>query len=350
MKEDMLYDRILGSLVAAGLGDALGAPTEGMSIYEIHQIYGGRVETFIDGAINPYFHNARIGEVTDDTSQLYEMAKAVSDAHGAFTVADAVKGLLSWADNYPRYYPQMAGPTTRLVVEALKRGEDPVVVGKTGGSPERGATNGAAMRVAAAGLSNPGDLDGALADAITMTRISHATQIGYASACAVACGISAALVDRPDLYHILRACLYGAKTGDARGRKEGRIVPGTTVAHKIQQAITIAYDSDTMPEAEQRLNDVVGADSSAAASAVAVAIGLFAAADADVTKTLVGAANVGADTDTIGCIAGMLAGAVNGYAALPIDWRETFFKANPTFDMQTVAAGLLEVTKAKKDI
>lgn len=348
MKKEILLDRILGSLTAAGIGDALGAPTEGMSYDEILRLYGGRVTDFIDGGINPYFHHARVGEVTDDTSQLYEMSLALAQAGGRFGTKDAVRGLLNWAEKYPRYYPQSAGPTTRLVVEALRNGEDPIEVGRTGGTPERGSSNGAAMRVAAAGLAHPNDLPGAVRDAVTMTAISHGTQIGYASACAVACAVSAALVEQPDIYDILRAALYGAKEGDRIGREQGRVVPGTTVQHKLEKAIAVAYDAETMEEAEARLNDEVGGDSSAAASAVAVAVGLFAAADGDPEKTLIGAANVGADTDTIGCIAGMIAGAFCGYAALPSRWVGAFEQVNTDFDLKALAALLLPVSAGEK--
>ncbi len=344
MKKEILLDRILGSLTAAGIGDALGAPTEGMSYAEILKIYGGRVTDFIDGDINPYFHHARVGEVTDDTSQLYEMALALAEAGGDYKIEDAVRGLLNWADRHPRYYPQSAGPTARMAIEALRNGEDPLAVGRGGGNPERGSSNGAAMRIAAAGLVHPGDLEGAVRDAVTMTGISHGTQIGYASACAVACAIAAALVERPDIYDILHAALYGAKEGDRIGRERGRVVPGTTVQHKLEKAISIAYDATAMEEAEARLNDAVGGDSSAAASAVAVAIGLFAAADGDPVKTLVGAANVGADTDTIGCIAGMITGAFCGYAALPKHWVETFERVNTDFDMKKLADLLLPLS------
>lgn len=92
MKE--IYDRILGSLYTAAMGDALGAPTETMSAAEIPQYYGGRVTFFVDGAVNPAFHNAGIGEISDDTSQLYEMARAVIASGGNLTAEGAALSVL----------------------------------------------------------------------------------------------------------------------------------------------------------------------------------------------------------------------------------------------------------------
>lgn len=342
-----LYDQILGSLYTAAMGDALGAPTETMSAPEIVKYYGGRITFFVDGAVNPAFHNAGIGEISDDTSQLYEMAQAVIASGGKFTEKDAAQGLLNWADRYPRYYPICAGPTTRNVINELREGKDPAEVGKNRGigMPERGCSNGAAMHVAPAGLIHPGDPAGALETAITMTKVSHGTQIGYASACAVACAIAEALGPRRDVYHVLRAGLYGAKEGERRGMLEGTSAPGASVYSRIRKAIAIAYDCESMEEAEQRLDERLGGDSSSAAPAVAVAFGLFAASDGDPLKTIISAANVGGDTDTIGCIAGAIAGAFSGYHAIPSSWFDFFDQANPEIQLKDVAQGLFEIAQ-----
>lgn len=345
MKE--IYDRILGSLYTAAMGDALGAPTETMSGAEIPQYYGGRVTFFVDGAVNPAFHNAGVGEISDDTSQLYEMARAVIASGGNLTAEDAAQALLNWADRYPRYYPICAGPTTRNVIDELKAGKRPEEVGKSRGigMPERGCSNGAAMHVAPAGLIHPGDPAGALETAITMTKVSHGTQIGYASACAVACAVAQALSPEADVYHVLRAALYGAKEGERRGMLEGTSAPGASVSSRILKAIAISYDCETMEEAERRLDERLGGDSSSAAPAVAVAIGLFAAANGDPIKTIISAANVGGDTDTIGCIAGAIAGAYAGYDALPESWCAFFDRANPEIRLEPIARGLYEIAQ-----
>lgn len=342
-----LYERILGSLYTAAMGDALGAPTETMSASEIPQYYGGRIEFFVDGTINPAFHNARVGEISDDTSQLYEMALAVISSGGNFTTEHAAEALLHWSENYPQYYPTCAGPTTRAVIDELKAGRHPIEVGKSRGigMPERGCSNGAAMHVAPAGLIHPCDPAGALETAIIMTRVSHGTQIGYASACAVACAVAQALSPDRDVYSVLRAALYGAKEGERRGMIEGTSAPGASVYSRILKAISIIYDCSDMIEAEKRLDERLGSDSSSAAPAVAIAIGLFAAADGDPIKTIISAANIGGDTDTIGCIAGAIAGAYSGYNALPEQWCSFFDQANEEIELKPVAQGLFEIAQ-----
>ena len=146
-----LYDRVLGCLVTAGMGDGIGAPTEAMSRQEILEKYG-RITGFVDGSTNLVAWGNRTAEITDDTSQMYEMVKAVIRCGGELTAQEAGQALVRWSENYPRYFPRNAGPTTRNVIERLKAGEDPCAVGRTGGRYELGTSNGAIMRIAGAGL------------------------------------------------------------------------------------------------------------------------------------------------------------------------------------------------------
>ena len=176
MQNYNLYDRILGSLTLAGIGDAIGAPSEAMSRDEIQRKYGGRITTFLDGSDNPYALGNAVGEVTDDASQMYEMALAIIRTGGELTAEAAAEAILNWSRNFPRYYPRNAGPTTRHVITELLEGKDPIEIGMTGCEYNRGVSNGAAMRVAGAGLAHPGDWERAARTAIASCRPSHGTQ------------------------------------------------------------------------------------------------------------------------------------------------------------------------------
>ena len=46
MQRKKIYDRILGCLVTAGMGDAMGAPSEALSQDEIIKTFKGRITTF----------------------------------------------------------------------------------------------------------------------------------------------------------------------------------------------------------------------------------------------------------------------------------------------------------------
>jgi ADP-ribosylglycohydrolase len=331
------------------MGDALGAPSEAMSRTEIMEKFGGRIETFVDGSDNQYALGNRVAEITDDTTQMYEMAKAMIKCGGELTVQDAADALIAWSKGYPRFYPASAGPTTRLVIEELTAGKDPFRVGTAFGTYTyaRGTTNGAAMRIAAAGLVDPGNWQKAMEKAIIMTTPSHATQHAYAGAAAIACGIAEALRPVSNPLAMVKACVWGAKQAEKRGLETVRRAPGPSVAPMILRAVEAALDSDSMPEAEEKIERQVGNDVSIQSS-VAVAVGLFVAAEGDPVKTIIGGANIGGDTDTLACIAGMLSGAYSGFSALPKDWWEQFKEVNSTMDFEAVGKQLAAI--AQKNI
>ena len=342
MNKQLLLEKIKGTFIVAGMGDALGAPSEAWSRDEIEKQFGGPIRDFVDPTVNLYVADNLVGEVTDDTSQMYEMALAIIGSKGNFTVHDTAKAFVEQSEKYPKYYPRNAGPTTRYVIEELKAGKDPVELGRMGGTFERGTSNGAAMRIAPAGVLYPGNLDKTIEVAITMTQPSHGTQHAYSGACAIACGISEALTEDADLYSITKACLYGAKRGEEIGKEEARIAPGFATYEKIVKAIEIALTSDNMDEAMDRLERYVGNDGTVQ-STVGTAVGLFLASNGDSMDTIIGGANIGGDTDTIACIAGMLAGAYNGLEGIDQDKFEVFSKANTAFDFDKVAEELTEL-------
>lgn len=346
MKKYSLYDRVLGSLISAGIGDALGAPAEGFSKQEIESTFG-RIIKFEDASFNTISPDNNIGEVTDDTSQMVEMAKAVILARGNLTVSDAAQAMLNWSHNWPKYYPRNAGGTTRHVILALEKGEDPIEIGKLGKMPYRGATNGAVMRIAPAGLIHPGDLDKACQTAIAMTTPSHGTQHGFAGACAIACAIAEAMTENSTVWSVLKAAVYGAKKGKAYGEKYGRIAQGPDVSYKIEQAVKVILDTDSELETECRLQSILGCDNYSVQMTTAVALGMFAAANGDTMKTLEGCANIGGDTDTFGCVAGMITGAFNGCSGVPKEMLEQFKQVNQNINFEELAKGLSSIAEER---
>ena len=60
-------------------------------------------------------------------------------------------------------------------------------------------------------------------------------------------------------------------------------------------------------------------------------------------KTIIGGANIGGDTDTIACIAGMLAGAYTGFEGIDSDKYEAFKNVNTVFDFDKVSEELTDL-------
>lgn len=335
-----LYDRVYGSLLAAALGDIIGGPSETQSREEIYKNFHGRITTLRDGR---RFDRSTYGKITDDTSQLYMMGKAVIKYEGELTPQRAAEGILMWADECPEYYPRCAGPTSRFVIDSLREGKDPETVGRQPLRSQFGTSNGAVMRIAPAGLIAPGDLDRAIHNAIMMTKPSHNTHQAYSASCAMACAIAEAMTESSTIHSVLRAALYGAKRGEEIGRREARIAPGGLITPAILEAIDIVYDCETAEEAEVRLDRAVNANICTARASVPMALGLFAANGGDPLRVAFSCANAGGDTDTFGCMAGMIAGAFKGLRAIPEQWQETYKEYNPDYDLEWMAGELTRI-------
>lgn len=347
MKEYNLYDRVLGSLMSAGIGDALGAPTEGFSKQEIESFFG-RIVKFEDPSHNAISPDNNIGEVTDDSSQMVEMAKEVIRTGGRLTATDAAQAMLNWSQNWPKYYLRNAGGTTKYVILALEKGEDPEKIGKLGKMAYRGATNGAVMRIAPAGLIHPGDLKAACETAIAMTTPSHGTQHGFAGACTVACAVAEAVTEHSTVWSVMKAGVYGARYGQRYGEKHGRVTQGPDVAYKIEQAMKVVLLSDSQDEVERRLQSTLGCDNYSVQMTVALVLGMFAAADGDTMKVLEGCANIGGDTDTFACVAGMIAGAFNGCSGVKPELMEQFKQVNRHINFEELAEGLTRIAEERR--
>lgn len=317
------------------LGDAVRRAREELSLTQLEVAEAADID--VRTVLN--------GKITDDTSQLYMMGKAVIKYNGELTPRRAAEGILMWADECPEYYPRCAGPTSRFVIDSLREGKDPEEVGKQGLRSQFGTSNGAVMRIAPAGLIAPGDLEGAIRNAIVMTKPSHNTHQAYSASSAIACAISEAVTENATIHSVLRAALYGAKRGEEIGRREARIAPGGLITPAILEAIGIVYDCETAEEAEVRLDRAVNANICTARASVPMALGLFAANGGDPLKVAFSCANSGGDTDTYGCMAGMIAGAFKGLQAIPVQWQETYETYNPSYDLKWMAEELTRIAQ-----
>ncbi|MDD2201487.1 MAG: ADP-ribosylglycohydrolase family protein [Firmicutes bacterium] len=323
-----LEDRILGSLAGAAIGDAMGATTEQMTIDEIISKYDGLVDRFYPPEEDrPFAAGRSAAQITDDASLMMELVKVYVEAgNRPFTPEDAATSLLRWADK-PEYYPRFAGPSTMAAIDQLRAGEDPRVVGKAGTLSSERTSNGGAMKIAPAGLANPGNPEAAAKEACIVCLPSHGTQIAMSSAAAIAAGVAEACRPGADTLSVAQACMYGATEGERLGKQWGRTTPGPSIRARIMLAIHLALESRDLEDACRKIADYVGAGLGAA-EAVPAAVGLFVAANGTPLKAIMGGVNVGDDTDTIACMSGALAGALHGIHSIPSDLYEQVEKAN----------------------
>lgn len=349
MSSNMMRDRIYASLALAGMGDALGAQTEQWSIDEIARRHGGLVTRFGTPPDDTFAgaNAGKRGEVTDDASQMYYLARALVAAGGELDQAGWVSCLLDWAATSPK--ANFMGPSTALMVKALQEGGDTNDVGIIGRSRRKmttvGITNGAAMRVAPAGLVHPGDIECACAQALVTCLPSHDTDIAISAACSVAAATAQALVST-DLRDVLAAAVRGGRIGEQLARERARSVAGPNYLARLEMALRIADEARDDYSFLVNMEKMVG-NSVLAAESVPAALGVVRYARGDALRTIALCSSIGNDTDSIATMAGAVVGALRGTAALPPDLLEEFVAVNRAdFNLDQMADGLARIALA----
>jgi ADP-ribosylglycohydrolase len=319
-----LYDRILGALIGAAAGDGMGAATEARTTQQIIDCFGHPVTDFETPPMDTFGGGNVPGQATDDFSSAWFLAQSIASRNGVVDTQAVQEALIDWSE-HAVFFDRFAGPTTRVAIRRFK-GE---VIPDTAGVKllSRQATNGAAMRISPIGMFNPGNMERTIEDAITVTMLTHDNQLALSGACAVACAVSYALTPQADLFGVLQAALYGARGGERRGLEIAHEVAGPSVVRRLEKAIEIGLGQGSAEEKMTRLGDCIGAGLHVA-EAIPCAIGFVAVSPGDAVGAIIGAVNVGYDTDTIATMTGAVAGALYGAASFPAHYLPTLEKAN----------------------
>ncbi len=300
------YKKILGGLLAAAVGDAMGAATETRNTDQIKERFGGFVMDFIAPPDDVFARGFKRGSVTDDFSLAYYTAMAIINHKGIINNTTAHAALINWSKT--PYY-KLAGPTTCAAINRIlgKEESNPDVF-KPAYDNLKG-TNGGAMKIAPVGLASGGDIDKAIKDAITICKPTHNNSTALSGACAVAAAVAEALNENATIDSMVEAGLKGALEGE----KHGIQLANPSVYKRILLAVNIAKRcKDDIVNTMQELSDLIGCGLSAA-EAVPTAFGLLVASDGDVEKAVIAAVNIGNDTDTIATIAGAMCGTLSSY-------------------------------------
>lgn len=301
----MNRDGARGALLGLACGDALGRPVEFKSPQEISTDYGRLAEMVGYGT-----WGRPAGTVTDDTDQAMCIARSLVERE-SFDPADIADRFVDWYDTDPFDIGNM----TRRSLQRLKRGDSWDQAGEQvwAESPEgSNAGNGSVMRsppLALAFASDPRTL------ADTSRRCSRIT-------------------------HADPRCTYGSA------------VLNLTIVHILQGhdhplETAIETVADTAPEELiDSLSPIVAEDtpSELQTSPYVVTTLQTALHDAFAATTpeeaIVTAVNRGGDADTIGAVAGSVAGARFGASALPDRWLDAIAE---TEELESLATELGEV-------
>jgi ADP-ribosylglycohydrolase len=288
-----LQDKARGSFIGLAVGDALGSPTEGKTPNEILKQWG-RVTDFVSDDQGG----------SDDTEYALFSAQLLLQKKRELTSTDVASAWRRDIINSNNAH-KGAGFSEMLTIQNLLKGLQP----PQSGQHLHSWSDGLAMRVAPFGIASAGDPQFAAGLANIDGSVSHSGE-GIYSGQAVAAAVAMAMADAP-LDKIIQSALdvipkeSWTSSSIIRGVEIGNDASDVWNALKpLHQALVCSYYfwTDVAPEA------------------VGLAFGIIAAARGKFEDTVLGAVNIGRDTDTIAAIAGAICGASNGIQAIPERW------------------------------
>ncbi|MBE1444310.1 ADP-ribosylglycohydrolase family protein [Paenibacillus sp. OAS669] len=289
-KVDVL-ERVVGCFKGLSTGDAIGKQTESLKFEEIEQWFPGGVTGFHGsiGSVMPRYEGRhyfwKYGETTDDTEQTTSIARVIARGHGITHAAVGEELMLCKKSNRPTLQLgkfQQLGDPSRIAFE--------------------GDGCGAAMRVAPIGVLYSFDKIQDLTSSVFEASIpTHGGRLAICGAAAIAAAVSAAIDNRSSdeiLFHAVNAAKIAEKYRPSTSDENISSLIMQVHEELSNQAI---LSLDYIKERYMPWNTP---------NIVALAIN-FAVITKSAEKTILLAANLGGDTDSVASMGAAIAGAMS---------------------------------------
>lgn len=318
----LLRSRVLGCVLGAAIGDALGHPTEFLSAEEIRRQYPPNGVTGY--ALYWERDDARFAPYTDDTQMaeivLRSLLHASAQGLGLDATMDQIaRGFVGWLDS-PQGGHRAPGHACLAGSRALARGLHwSVAGGETAGGC------GSVMRAYPFGVLFANDLDHAEQWAVEHSKLTHRDPIALAACAAMARGTALAIQGEP-IEAVLSGLVEAARPYSDR------------TADMID--VAVAEGREGVPP-EVTLGRLEGW---AAHEAIAAAAYVACRHPDDPRSGLLEGANSPGDSDSVATLAGPLLGAANGIEALPTDWVADLERTEELSGLAQAAAGRVLVS------
>lgn len=302
-------ERYRGCLVGLAVGDALGAPVEGMGREEIARRYGRVRELFSGGWLG-----LGAGEWTDDTAMMLCIARSIVEK-GRFDPEDIALKFLGWF----RAGALGIGRTTWVALEALRGGAPWQDAGRIAHQRLGGlsAGNGSIMRCAPIALLDAKNHERLIKESIDSSLITHWDPRACWGAVALNLAITQLLYR--DKATLIDKVVTKIKQPDVRGALEkvekmrmADLVPSGFVLDTLQAALWCFLNTSSFEDA------------------------------------LVSAVNLGGDTDTIGAVCGALSGAWYGLEKIPSRWQQPLVGRLEVIELATKIYELAQSTSSAR--
>ena len=318
MSDEKIRDRFRGVLLGTLCGDALGAPAEGLARNQIVPILGHWLHDMVD---RPRFDARapamlKAGRYTDDTQMTQALAEALVDMDDTFDMDAVARSFALWFQQF-RGYGGKAQKILLRMRQLMAQSANPDEAGlwSRAVGPEVAANgpsfgNGAAMRVAPVALACYPDARRVANLAERQARITgHSHEDALFGA-----------------QHQALAVLLAIRTGEA-----GRVL-GPGFVSDLRALLPVPPESF-----DRRLtwitdhldasgDEVVAQIGHGVTMAESVPTALWAVLSSPpergVEGAIIRAVNLGGDADTIGAMAGAIAGGFYGASGLPQRWLD----------------------------
>ncbi|MDR3528123.1 MAG: ADP-ribosyl-[dinitrogen reductase] hydrolase [Rhizomicrobium sp.] len=291
-----LLDRALGAYMGLAIGDALGATVEFMTAREITAKYGEHNKIIGGGWLK-----LKPGQVTDDTAMALALGRALIAAQG-FELKPVCDQFLAWFQTRPI---DIGNTCRRGISRYLHEGT------MTKGFADGDAGNGACMRTLPVALASLGAPEDFARWTIAQCHITHNHPLSDDATLTIGA--------------MVQALLNGGGVKAVRALANGLIDKHHAFRFVPFHSTSSPYIVDTM---QTVLHCYFRTD--------------------NFRSCLVEVVNHGGDADTTGAIAGMLAGATYGYAAIPEEWLK---KLDPKIiaEIRSQVPALLAIAKGRNN-
>lgn len=306
--------RILKIWEAFAVGDAMGMPTEFMTLDQIEAAVGSSVTGLIPAELSQNHGDLPMGSVTDDTEQNLYLLRAFRQ-DGRVTADNVVEALKAWIRETDAVAKHYIGPSSIKALKAIDEGTPAAEAGMGG------TTCGGIMRTPAAVLWKPEQTEEELADSIYYALIpTHNSSEALEAAGAYGFALKKAL-DGGSMDEIFAAAEKGAAVLMARAPWQS-CAPSS--AARLRAARTLQMDDNGL---KRFLFDIWGTGLPSADVCGAV-FAIFARAGKDVMRALSLGTTLGGDTDTTAALAAALSAAYAGGHNIPQEVTGTVLAVN----------------------
>jgi ADP-ribosylglycohydrolase len=317
MENSVLFDKVYGCLLGGLIGDAMGAPAEGMTWQKIEEQFG-EIKTIDRGG-------------TDDSALKHLLCDAIFRSNGHPHVDDWAQ---VWREkmNVGSFWIPVQNAYYRLTVG----GQEPRNVGR-----DNMISSSSAMCISPIGIINACNPRQASLEAFLLAGLIHGGHSSFCQDASSAMSSAIAEAFNPD-----------AKVADILSSATRYLdkESGATMINYIDNTLALAHKQKEYHDfrSEFYAHHLVSSIIADSRETVPVALACFLLADGDAVKTILYGANFGRDADTIASMAGAIAGAYQGAKAFPDEWKDKV-QQKTDVDQVKLSKDLISVIRQRID-